>query len=165
MGDSLKTSEELDASAFTGAEYARITQSGANRRGTMSQWAPYLRGLVNAFTKNQSVTFSALTSGTTVSVDASLSNNFYLSLAHNATIANPTNLTDGMVLNFYIANTGAFTCAFGTKFKFPGGAPTVTSGAGKIDLVSGVYHAAGPRAGYTALFGRPAEFGRLCRTV
>lgn len=142
MGTNLKTSEEIDASAFTGAEYVRVTQSGNSRRAQPLAWMTYFRTIVNAFTKNQSVAFTTLTSGTTVSVDASLSNNFYLSLAHNATISNPTNLTDGMVLNFYIANTGAFTCAFGTKFKFPNGAPTITSGAGKIDMVSGVYHAA-----------------------
>jgi hypothetical protein len=75
-------------------------------------------------------------------VDASLSNNFYLLQATNSTLANPTNLTDGMVLNFLIKQSGAgHTMAFGTKYKFPGGAPTITATDGAIDVVSGIYHA------------------------
>lgn len=136
-----KLSAEPDASALAGTEVVWGLQSGLNVKIVVQNIANLCRTVVNAFTKNQSVQFATLTSGASVAVDASLSNNFYLSLAHNATIANPSNLTDGMVLNFYVANTGAFTCAFGSKFKFAGGAPTITSGAGKIDLVSGLYHA------------------------
>lgn len=129
------------ANPLTGTEPFPIVQSGITSKSLISAIATYFRGLINAFTKNQSVTFQSLTSGASVSVDASLSNNFYLSLGHNATINNPSNLTDGMVLNFLIAQTGTFTCGFGSKFKFSGGAPTITSGAGKVDLISGVYHA------------------------
>lgn len=129
------------ASALAGTEPLPIVQGGITSKTLISAIATYFRGLVNSFSKNQSVAFSTLTSGTTVSVDASLSNNFYLSLGHNATISNPTNLTDGMVLNFLIAQTGAFTCAFGSKFLFSGGDPTISSGSGKRDLISGVYHA------------------------
>src|SRR5574337_2053994 len=59
-------------------------------------------GAVNVFTKNQSVAPAALTSGATIAVDASQSNNFKLVLGTNATLSNPTNATDGMVLNIRI---------------------------------------------------------------
>jgi hypothetical protein len=102
-------------------------------------------GTVNAFTKNQSVAASALTSGTTVSTDASLSNNFKLTLATNGTLANPTNLTEGMILNFAITQdgTGSRTLAYGSLFKFPGGtAPVLSTAAGAKDFMSCYYDGA-----------------------
>ena len=129
------------ASALAGTEPLPIVQSGITSKALISAIATYFRTLQNAFSKNQSVAASNLTSGTTVSVNAALSNNFRLDLAHNATLANPTNMTGGMVLNFRIKNTGTFTLAFGSKYKFSGGAPTITSGSGKRDLISGIYDA------------------------
>jgi hypothetical protein len=126
------------ASALVGTEPLPIVQSGVTSKTLISAIATYFRGLVNAFSKNQSVAFVSLTSGASISVDASLSNNFYLALAHNATLANPTNLTDGMVLNVLVHNTGSFTLAYGSKWKFAGGVPTVTVSAD--DLISGLYN-------------------------
>ena len=135
----LKVSQETDATALAGTEQARIVQSGASCKTTLQAIANLCRSVVNVFTKNQSVTPVDLTSGASVAVDASLSNNFRLDLAHNGTLANPSNLTAGMVLNVRVKNTGTFTLAYGSKWKFAGGAPTLSSGAGKVDLISGVY--------------------------
>ena len=97
---------------------------------------------VNVFTKNQSTAAVSLASGASIAVDASLSNNFKLVLGINATLANPTNLTDGMVLNFRIKQdgTGGRTLAYGSKFKWVGGAtPSLSTGANAVDLISGYY--------------------------
>jgi len=99
-------------------------------------------GNVNVFTKNQSTAAVALTSGASIAVDASLSNNFKLVLGINATLANPTNMTDGMVLNFRIKQdaTGSRTLAYGTKFKWVGGVtPTLSTATNAVDLISGYY--------------------------
>ncbi len=99
-------------------------------------------GTVNVFTKNQSTAAVALTSGASIAVDASLSNNFKLVLGINATLANPTNLTDGMVLNFRIKQdgTGSRTLAYGTLYKWVGGAtPALSTAANAVDLISGYY--------------------------
>jgi hypothetical protein len=136
-----KITELTDAAALAGTEPFPVVQGGVTLKSIPAALATYFRSLVNAFTKNQSVAHVNLTSGTTVSVDASLSNNFRLDLAHNATLANPTNLTSGMILNVRVKNTGTFTLAYGTKWKFPGGAPTLTSGADSVDLISGMYDA------------------------
>lgn len=96
----------------------------------------------NAFTKNQSTVSSALTSGASIAVDASLSNNFRLVLGINATLANPTNLTDGMILNFRVKQdtTGSRTLAYGTKYKWVGGtAPTLSTAASAVDFISCYY--------------------------
>lgn len=102
-------------------------------------------GAVNVFTKNQSVAPIALTSGATIAVDASLSNNFRLVLGVNATLSNPTNPTDGMVVNIRIKQdaTGSRTLAYGTAYKFPGGtAPVLSTAANAVDLMSCYYDSA-----------------------
>jgi hypothetical protein len=83
----------------------------------------------------------ALTDGATIATDASLGNNFALALTDTGhTLADPTHMVDGGVYNWRITNGGAYTLSFGAKFKWDGGtAPTITSGSGKIDLVSCIY--------------------------
>ena len=105
---------------------------------------------VTVFTKNQSVLPGLLTSGATVNTNASLSNNFKLVLGVNAILANPTNLTAGMVLTFEIVQdaTGSRTLTYGTVFKFPGGTtPVLSTAANAVDVISGVVNQAG-----TAIF-------------
>lgn len=96
----------------------------------------------NVFTKSQTTAAVALTSGASIATDASLSNNFKLVLGINATLANPSNLTDGMILNWRIKQdgTGGRTLAYGTKFKWVGGtAVTLSTAANAVDLISGYY--------------------------
>jgi hypothetical protein len=105
---------------------------------------------VNQYSKNQSVLHVALTDASTTNTDASLSNNFTLLLTSGVgstrTLANPTNLTDGMVLNWRFkqpASGGPCNVVYGSKFKWAGGtAPTLTTTASAIDRVSGIYVAA-----------------------
>lgn len=85
-----------------------------------------------------------LTDGATIDVDASLGGNFKVTLAGNRTLANPTNLADGQVINFRIKQdgTGSRTLAYGSKYKFPGGtAPVLTTAAGSLDFMSCQYDA------------------------
>lgn len=99
-----------------------------------------------AFTKNQRTTPVALSDGATISVDASLSNNFYVTLGGNRTLANPTNLSDGMILCFVLKQdgTGSRVITWGSKYKFPSDlTPTLSSGANDIDFMSAYYDAAG----------------------
>lgn len=99
---------------------------------------------VNVFTKNQSVEPVALVDGANIATDASLSNNFEVALGGNRTFDAPTGATDGMVCNWAIAQdgTGGRTGAFASAFDFgDAGAPTLSTGPGVVDLVSGYYHA------------------------
>jgi hypothetical protein len=100
-------------------------------------------GTVNVFTKNQSVTPITNSSATgTVTPDASTSNSFQYTLTGNVTIANPTNLTSGMVLNFCLDQdaTGGRTIAFGSNFKWPGGTvPTWITTASAKNFFSAYY--------------------------
>lgn len=98
---------------------------------------------VNVFTKNQSVSPTVVSSATgTYTADASTSNNFQLTLTGNLTLANPTNLTSGMVLNFTLDEdaTGGRTITLGSMFKFPSGtAPTWVTTASAMNFISGYY--------------------------
>lgn len=58
------------------------------------------------------------------------------------TVGNPTNLRDGMALNFKLKQdaTGSRTLAYASKYKFPGGtAPTLTTTASRTDLLCCLY--------------------------
>src|SRR5574343_1611406 len=93
----------------------------------------------NTFTKAQRVATVALTDGATINVDASLSNVFNVTLGGNRTFANPTNLGAGQTLIFKIRQdaTGSRTITWGSAYKFPNGiAPTLSTGANKLDVVS-----------------------------
>lgn len=85
--------------------------------------------VVQSFTAAQRGTSVTLTSGATVTPDFAAGNNFDLTLGVNATLANPTNQTAGQSGVIVITN-GAYTLAFGSYWKFPGGtAPTITQSA------------------------------------
>lgn len=93
----------------------------------------------NVFTKAQRVATIALTDGATINVDASLSNVFSVTLGGNRTISNPTNLGAGQTIIFKIKQdaTGTRTLTWGSAYKFPNGtAPTLSTGANKLDVVS-----------------------------
>jgi hypothetical protein len=87
---------------------------------------------------------TALTDAATIAVDASQSDNFRVTLGGNRTLGNPSNLSDGQVLNFRIIQdaTGSRTLAYGTKYKFAGGtAPVLSTAANSKDFMSCQYDA------------------------
>ncbi len=85
-----------------------------------------------------------LTDGATINVPARLSDSFRVTLGGNRTLANPTGLYDGQVFNVRIIQdgTGSRTLAYGSKYKFPGGAPTLSTAAGAKDFLSCQYDTA-----------------------
>ncbi len=68
--------------------------------------------------------------------------NFQVTLGGNRTLANPvvTGLTIpvGFTLTYRIVQdaTGSRTLAYGSQFKFPGGAPTATTTANAVDIIT-----------------------------
>lgn len=91
---------------------------------------------------------TALTDASSVTVDASLSDSFYLlatsGVGSTRALANPTNLVDGQVINFRYKQdgTGSRLLTFGTNYKFAGGtAPTASTAANAEDFMSCQYDA------------------------
>jgi len=77
-----------------------------------------------------------LTSASTVTPDFAASCNFTLTLGHNVTLANPSNLTAGQSGSIFLIQdgTGSRTITFGNQYDFAGGtAPTLSTAASSVD--------------------------------
>jgi len=90
-----------------------------------------------SFTAAQRGSVSALTSAATVTADFSVANNFSLTLGHNVTLANPTNLTAGQSGSIVITQGSgtAYTVAYGSNWKFSGGTPTMSTGLSSVSTL------------------------------
>lgn len=100
----------------------------------------------NEFTNTQNVKFQQMpASSGTLNTDASLSNHFYATLTGNSTLAFPTNLRDGVILNWQFRQdaTGGRTMTFNSQYRFFGGAaPVLSTAANAIDSMTCQYNAA-----------------------
>jgi len=90
--------------------------------------------------------FVTLVDGATINLDALLASDVkaaQLVLGGNRTLANPTNLVDGarLVIPLKQDATGTRTLAYGSKWKFAGGAPALSTAANAQDLLTGTYDA------------------------
>ena len=104
-----------------------------------------LLGSAQTFTAGQRGEITALTSATTITIDMADSNNFSVTLAHNATFANPSNLTAGQSGSIFITQdgTGSRTGSWGSQWDFVGGsAPTLTTTASAVDRIDYVVRSA-----------------------
>jgi hypothetical protein len=85
-----------------------------------------------------------LTDGATVTPDCSIAQSFRWTLGGNRTLANPVGPWDGCVINMRVVQdgTGSRTWTPGSKYKFAGGAPLLSTAASAKDFVSCQYDAA-----------------------
>jgi hypothetical protein len=148
-GSGLTYNPANDALSVNGASISANTFSGAGANGTLT-CANHsstthvkvtdeieLKGLVTA-TAGAVAEIDTLTSGTTITPDFAASCNFTVTLGHNATIANPSNLTAGQSGSIFLVqdSTGSRTASWGTYWDFAGGtAPTLTTDASAVDRI------------------------------
>lgn len=96
-----------------------------------------LRAVAKSWTATQHFAAGTLTSGTSVSWDASARQVAFLTLGTNGTMANPTNMASGATYMLKVENGGTNTLAWGTAYKWAGTTdPVLTSGSGKVDVFS-----------------------------
>ena len=91
-----------------------------------------------SFTAGQRGAVSALTDGATITPNFALANNFSLTIGGNQTLANPTNLVAGQsgVILITQDGTGSRTLAYGSNWKFAGGAaPVLTTTPAAVDAL------------------------------
>lgn len=80
----------------------------------------------------------ALTSSASITPNGSNGFNFSLTLAHSGQLENPTNFKTGQSGLIVITQdgTGSRTLTYGSQWKFPGGAPVLSTAAGAVDLLT-----------------------------
>lgn len=81
---------------------------------------------------------SALTSSASITPDGNNGFNFSLTLAHSGSLNNPSNFKTGQSGLIVITQdgTGSRTLSYGSQWKFPGGAPVLSTSAGAVDVLS-----------------------------
>lgn len=86
---------------------------------------------------------TGLVDQSTILVDASLGNWYYVKLAGNRTLSNPTGAADGqkIIFEFIQDGTGSRTITLGSKFTFGTSIPsiTLTTTANKRDFLGVIY--------------------------
>ena len=86
-----------------------------------------------------------LADAATITVDASLGNDFRVTIAGNRTMANPANPSDGQKITFQVTqgSGGSFTLTWGSSYEFSAGLPlpTLSTAAGQTDLLGFIYNA------------------------
>lgn len=119
----------LDAKAATGDIPTGATASEVLTGTDSTKFA-------NASNLNSAVAFAAL-SGATVTPDLNAARNFTITLSANTTLANPTNLRPGQTGEIVVTQGGTVrTLSFGSYWKFAGGAPSVSTTANAVDVIS-----------------------------
>ena len=81
---------------------------------------------------------TTLTSSASITIAMSDSNNYKVTLAHNATFNNPTSITAGQTGSIFITQdvTGSRTASWGSYWDFTGGtAPTLSTTPGAVDRI------------------------------
>ena len=88
----------------------------------------------------------SLTDTSLIAVDASLGNDFRVTLGADHSMANPSNPTDGQKIIFQVTQgtSGSSTITWGSAYEFSTGLPqpTLSTAPGDADLLSFVYNAA-----------------------
>jgi len=86
-----------------------------------------------------------LTDAPTIAVNASLGNDFRVTLNGNRTVGNPSNPVNGEQILFQITQGagGSFTIAWGGAYDFSGALPqpTLSTAPGHTDLLGFIYNA------------------------
>lgn len=127
-----------------GIDWETALAAGLIRRQSQASGSGVSLSSYNTWTANQRVAPVVLTDAATINTNASASNNFRVVLGGNRTLANPTNLADGMKLNWVIVQDaiGSRALTFGSSFDWGGaGTPVLSTAANAIDMVSAYYDA------------------------
>jgi len=92
----------------------------------------------NAWTAQQWFEAGTISSGAgTVTWNCSTQQTRIVSVTGNCTIAAATNQQPGATYIIILKQTGSFTVAWNSNYQFPGGVdPTMTTGAGRVDIIT-----------------------------
>ena len=126
-----------------------VAAIGAAAGSVLAETASPARAAVQATTVEPGAVAPAvvnLADAATIAVDASLGNDFRVTLAGNRTIASPSNPTDGQRITFQVTQGtgGSFTLTWDSTYQFSAALPqpALSTTAGQTDLLGFIYNAA-----------------------
>tara|TARA_R100001086_G_scaffold21066_1_gene10172 strand:+ start:7153 stop:8892 length:1740 start_codon:yes stop_codon:yes gene_type:complete len=122
--------------SVTSAEFQYINTLSSNAQTQIDSKAAV--GTANTWTAGQRGEITALSDGSTITIDMADSNNFSVTLGGNRTFANPSNDTAGQSGSIFITQdgSGSRTASWASDWDFAGGvAPTLTTTAGAVDRI------------------------------
>lgn len=127
-----------------GSEVYKITANAvdAETLGGVAAAAYARLAVAQNFTAGQAITFEELTDSASITVDASLSNYFYVTLGGDRTLANPSNPRDGQTIEIHVRQdgTGGRTLAYASKWRWPDDTdPVISTGINRMDLIVATY--------------------------
>ena len=125
--------------AAVGAGGAVLTTATASPASAAAQATTIESGAVAPAVVN-------LTDAATIAVDASLGNDFRVTIAGNRTMGNPANPANGQQIIFQVTqgSGGSFTLSWGSSYEFSSELPqpSLSTTAGQTDLLGFIYNAA-----------------------
>ena len=127
-----------------------VAAVGAAGGSLLAQASPASASPASAATTTESGAIApavvSLTDAATISVDASLGNDFRVTIAASRTMGNPANPTDGQKITFQITQGagGSAVITWSSSYEFSDGLPqpTLSTKAGQTDLLGFIYNAA-----------------------
>ena len=125
-----------------------VAAIGAAAGGVLTETASPARAAVQGTTVESGAVAPAvvnLSDGATIQVDASLGNDFRVTIAGNRTMGIPADPADGQKITFQVTQGagGPFTLSWSSGYEFSAGLPqpTLSSTAGQTDLLGFIYNA------------------------
>lgn len=139
-GDYADVADEDTLYRYSGSAWAAFTVGGIPTEASASEiWAG---SSTTKFLSPDKVFDAAagvaLTSSASITPNGNNGFNFTLLLGHTATLQNPSNFKEGQsgLIKITQDSGGPWTLAYGSNWKFPSGAPVLSTGAGDIDLLA-----------------------------
>lgn len=125
-----------------------VAAIGAAAGGVLTETASPARAAVQGTTVESGAVAPAvvnLADGATIQIDASLGNDFRVTVAGNRTMGTPANPADGQKITFQVTQGtgGSFTLSWSSGYEFSAGLPqpTLSTMAGQTDLLGFIYNA------------------------
>jgi len=134
------------AGAAGGSVLAQVSPAAAAGGGVLARRATALAGAATVEPGALAPAVVALTDAATIAVDASLGNDFRVTIAGDRTMGNPANPAAGQQIIFQVTQgqAGSSTITWGDGYQFSTALPrpTLSSSAGQTDLLGFIYNAA-----------------------
>ena len=135
---------KLADGSVTNAELQYINSLSSNAQTQINAKGDASLGTVQTFTAGQRGEVTALTSALQITINLADSNNYSVTLDHNATFENPTNAVAGQSGSIFITqgSTGG-TGSWAANWDWAGGtAPTLTATTAAVDRIDYVVRSA-----------------------